>query len=237
MLPNLNLPDFATNLPSDNREVRFRPFLVKEEKILLMALEGGDPKEVENAVLRILCNCIDLTEEDVYDLPPFDVEFLFLQLRAKSVDNIVRLNLSHKDKEKCAHTTEYELDLNDIEVVVDPNHNSRILLTEDAGVVMTYPSIRNTKGLEEASKDSAVDSMFETIANTLDMVFDKDSVYEDASHQDKIEFIENLNKEQFEKIIQFYNTVPSLSHDITFTCEQCGETETITVRGLAGFFS
>ena len=236
MLPNLNLPEFITTLPSNSREVSFRPFLVKEEKILLMALEGGDSKEIENSVIKILCNCIDMTDDEVAELPSFDIEYLFLQLRAKSVDNIVKLKLSHRDKEKCNHSTEYELDLNDINVLTDPDHNSRIMLTENAGVVMSYPSMKNNKGLEEASKDSAVDSMFEMIANNIEMVFDQDNVYEDASQSDKVEFIGNLNKTQFEKILNFYKTVPAVSHDINFTCEMCGETESINIRGLSGFF-
>ena len=236
MLPNLNLPEFVTNLPSNNREVRFRPFLVKEEKILLMALEGGDSKEIENAVIRILCNCIELTEEEVNDLPPFDIEYLFLQLRAKSVDNIVNLRLSHKGKEKCDHVTEYSLNLNDIKVVTDENHSNKIFLTDTAGVVMAYPSMSSTKGIEDASQNSAVHSMFEMIAAGIKMVFDKDSVYEDSTHEEKVEFVENLNKNQFEKILDFYRTVPTVSHDIGFTCEQCGGSESITLRGLSSFF-
>ena len=237
MLPNLNLPEFTTNLPSNNREVRFRPFLVKEEKILLMALEGGDSKEIENAVIRILCNCISLTEEEVNDLPPFDVEYLFLQIRAKSVDNIVRLRLSHEDKEKCDHVTEYELNLNDIKVVTDEGHNKKVMLTDTAGVVMSYPSMKNTKGLEEVASSSAVDGMFEMVAAGVEMVFDQNNVYEDTTQEERVEFIENLNKTQFEKILDFYRTIPTVSHDINFICEQCSGEESITIRGLAGFFS
>ena len=237
MLPNLNLPEFITTLPSNSREVSFRPFLVKEEKILLMALEGGDPKEIENSVIKILCNCVSLSKEEVDELPPFDIEYLFLQLRAKSVDNIVKLRLFHKDREKCDHVTDYELDLNDINVVTEEGHSNRVMLTDTAGVVMRYPSMKNTKGLEEAVNNSTIDGMFETVATGIQMVFDHDTVYEDSTHQEKREFIENLNKNQFDKLMDFYRTIPTVSHDISFTCEKCGETETINIRGLASFFS
>ena len=237
MLPNLNLPEFITKLPSDEREVNFRPFLVKEEKILLMAMEGGDSKEVENAVIKILCNCINLTEKEVNELPPFDIEYLFLQIRSKSVDNVVKLRLSHKDKEKCDHATEYQLNIDDIEVFTDPKHNKKIMLTDTAGVVMRYPSMKSTEGLQDAVNESAVDSMFETIAKGIEMVFDNDTVYEDSTIPEKIQFLENLNKDQFEKILDFYRTMPVLTHSITYICEKCGQEETITLRGLSSFFS
>ena len=237
MLPNLNLPEFITELPSNNQKVNFRPFLVKEEKILLMAMEGNDIAEIENAVIKILCNCVSLSEDEVAELPPFDIEYLFMQIRAKSVDNVVKLRLSHKDKEMCDHATSYELDLNDIKVVTDPNHNKKIMLTDTAGIVMRYPSMKNMEGLQDAVNESAVNSMFETIAKGIAMVFDDINVYEDSSMQERIEFLENLNKDQFEKVLQFYKTMPVLSHDITYICEKCGQEETVSLRGLASFFS
>lgn len=236
MLPNLNLPEFVTTLPSDKREVFFRPFLVKEEKILLMALESGDSTEIENAIIKILCNCVKLDDQQVMDLPSFDIEHLFLQIRSKSVSDIVSIKLGHQNNTDCEHKTDIEININDIVVDIAEEHTNKLMLNESIGIVMKYPSLRDSYSLGETLGGNNVDSLFDFIANGVEYVFDENEVYEDATHADKIEFIESVNKDQFEKILEFYSKMPTVVYKSSFICEKCSAQEDFEIRGINNFF-
>lgn len=236
MLPNLNMPEFTTNLPSSGKEVTFRSFLVKEEKILLMALEGGDSKDVENAILRVLINCINLDEQEILDLPAFDIEFLFLQLRSKSINNVATIRLSHRDMSECKHKSEVEINLDNVKVDKPDGHTNKIMLSDSVGVVFKYPSLRDSYDLNEKLSDSNVDNLFTFIAGCIEYVFDSDQVYENAPINEKIKFIESINQSQFAEIMKFYTTIPTVTYNSNYICEHCGVNEEYEIRGINNFF-
>lgn len=235
MLPNLNMPEFKAELPSNGKQVFFRPFLVKEEKSLLIALEGGDTEEIENTILNTLANCVKLNEEEILNLPVIDIEYLFLQLRCKSVDNVVKLSVSHQENANCDHKTQYDLDLNKVETVKDPNHSNKIMLNDNVGVTMKYPTLKVARQIEAAS-GSSITSIFDTVASSIDLVFDEENVYDTFTHDEAINFLENLDKVQFGKIVDFFNTAPALEYEINYVCEKCNNPEKIKLRGLQNFF-
>jgi hypothetical protein len=234
MLPNLNLPEFVTTLPSDKREVFFRPFLVKEEKILLMALEGKDQDEIQNSVMKIMTNCVNVEQHELESLPYFDIEHLFLQLRARSIDNIATLKVKHANTEECDHVNTVTLDLNDVVVNVKEESNV-LMLTEDIGVTLQYPSLRVAAQLD-AINESDVERLFSFIANCIVNIFDGENVYEDATIEEKIEWIGNTNKEQFNKIMKFFTTMPTVEYTLNYVCEKCGKEDSVHLRGLTSFF-
>lgn len=232
MLPNINSPEFSLDLPSSGKTVFFRPFLVKEEKILLMALEGNKKEEIDNALAQILTNCVKY-DGDVMDLPFIDLEYIFVNIRAKSIDNIIKLRVGHKDTANCNHLTDYEIDINDVEVENLDNDN-KIMLNDSVGLVMKYPTLKTTNFILESK--SNIDNIFSTIAACIDYVFDNESVYEDATFEEKMSFVENMSKQQFEKVMDFISKLPTLKYDIKYTCDVCSREEHITLRGMQNFF-
>lgn len=235
-LPKIAVPEFKAILPSTKEEIFFRPFLVKEEKVLLMALEGNDQQEVTNAVINILSNCLKLEENRIKNLPSYDVEYLFLQIRARSVDNIAKLSLRHPGDSDCKHVTDYELNLENVEVIFPENHNNKIMLNDDIGVVMKYPSITGLDKAQEKLSDSNVENILCFFAENIAIIFDGDDVHENSSNEELLEFVEQLNSKQFNKLAEFYKTMPYIGHNITYTCAECGKEEFIPLRGLNSFF-
>jgi len=236
MLPNLQVPEFKTQLPSTGEDIYFRPFLVKEEKNLLLSLESNDNDEIQNAIMNVLTSCVKTGKTSIENMAFFDVEYLFLQIRSKSVNNIVKFNLKHGSGD-CDHVTPYELNLDDIKMSRDEKTDNKIMLTDTVGVVLAYPSISKAQSLVGlVNVDSNVDQIFKALANNIDYVFDTDNVYDDVTLEDKISFLEQLTKKQFDKIIGFYNSMPSLQHTIEYVCEKCSKPETIELKGLASFF-
>mgnify|MGYP003650483162 FL=1 len=237
MLPNLQSPEFKTTLPSTGEEVFFRPFLVKEEKKLLMALEGNDVEEIQNAILGVLTSCVRGNATPIEHMAFFDIEYLFLQLRSKSVNNIVKFNLRHSKEGDCEFLTPFELNLDDVEVVGNEDYDNKIMMNDSVGVVLSYPTISKANSLSGlADPSSNVDQIFKSIANNIDCVFDEESVYESATLEEKIDFLEKLTKGQFDKIINFYNKMPGLYHKIEYVCEACDEAEVVEIKGLVNFF-
>lgn len=234
-LPNITTPEFKLQLPSNNETVFFRPFLVKEEKALLIALESNDPDEIENVVINTIKNCLKY-EKNIDELPYFDIEYIFLQLRSKSIDNIVNFKLNHRLDVNCNHRTDYKLNLNQINVVFEKNHSKNIKLTDSVGVIMRYPSIKMLKNVSTLNTTSNIDKIFSTVASCIESVYDSDSVYENFTIEEIKTWLENLNKTQFQKIVDFFEFMPSLSYTIDYTCEKCGTRETIPLKGLQSFF-
>jgi len=231
-LPILNTPEFETTIPSTNQKINFRPFLVKEEKILFMALQGNDPSEMSTAVQRVLESCITTPGIDVGLFATFDIEYLFLKLRAKSVGEVIDLKLRHNTGD-CTYIHQHSLNIDDINVVIPDDLDNKIQITDHVGIVLKFPSIEIASKLPQ---DNNMDSLIDLIAGCVDVVYDSDKVYEDFSREEIKTFLESLNGPQFTKIRDFFKRVPKLSHDIEWTCPKCGETEKIHLEGLASFF-
>ena len=232
-LPQLTTPEFLTELPSTKEQIAFRPFLVKEEKILLMAQQGKDKQEVFKAVIQILQNCIK-TPVEIEKLATFDLEWLFLQLRAKSVGEILNLRLVHQKKE-CKGSTDVEIDLKDVKVSYPEDTKDHVMLDDNIGVKLKYPS------LDMLNKSKLTDPSIEDIFLLLDKciinVFDKNQVYNDFTSPELQTFLENLDQKQFNKIVDFFNRSPKIRHVVEYKCAKCGEIVKYPLEGLLDFFT
>jgi DNA-directed RNA polymerase subunit M/transcription elongation factor TFIIS len=242
MLPKIDVPIYSVELPLTKKKIRYRPFLVKEEKLLMMAMEANDVKGITTAIKQIANNCI-LDEVDVDDLPVTDIEFLFLQLRARSVNEIVDLsykcNNTVKDDEgnekTCNHIVKIEFNIFDIKPEFDEKHTNKIELSPELGLVMRYPTFESIEMIEE---DSDVDKVFSILDTCVDYIYDKDNIYyaKDATKEELREFIESMTRDQFEKVKNFFDTMPKLKKRVDFKCGKCGYSENIEVEGLQNFF-
>ena len=231
-LPILHVPEFETVIPSTNQKINFRPFLVKEEKILFMALQGNDPSEMSTAVQRVLQSCITTPDVDVNSFATFDLEYLFLRLRAKSVGEVIELKLKHS-KGDCPYVHQASINIEDIEVTVPDDLDCRIQITDRVGLVLNYPSVELATLVPDTNN---MDDMIDFIAGCVDVVYDEMNVYEDFSKDEIKTFLESLNSTQFKGIRDFFKRVPKLTHDLEWTCPKCGETERVHLEGLASFF-
>jgi hypothetical protein len=230
-LPALASPEFMTEIPSTKQQIKFRPFLVREEKILYMALEGQDAKEIENAIVTILSNCI-LDTIDINKLTLFDIEYLFLQLRGKSVGEKVELMLSHSDENnECQHKTKLEVDLDSIKIQGEVS-DGKLMLDDKIGVKVRYPYINDASLVGKNESD-----VFGTLSIFVEYVFDKDNVYNDFTKEEINDWLESLNQNQFRKLIEFFENVPKLAHDVEWTCPECKQKDSIKLEGLQSFFT
>jgi hypothetical protein len=241
-LPKIDVPLYELNLPSTEEKISYRPFLVKEEKILLMAMEGKDEKEITKAVKQIINNCVVTKGIDSEKLPLFDIEYILLNLRSKSMGDIIKTSYVHQDcpqaKEegKEPKAIEVEIDVSLIKVTKDPKHTNKIQLTKDVGVIMKYPDVSmmdKMQNIDTTNPDSAID----IITKCIESLYDEETVYgkTDYTPKELKEFILNLTQEQFSKIEQFFATIPKLQTEIEFVCD-CGYKEKILLEGLSSFF-
>ena len=237
-LPKLNVPVYDTVLPSTEKVIKYRPFLVKEEKILLTALEAGETEALSTAVRQIVNNCVQ-GELDVDRLPTFDIEYVFLRLRAKSVGEKVSIGLkpypcSQNKGELCEKATEVEINLEEVKVVKDKNHKNKIMLDDKIGVLMEYP---NSSTLQ-ATKGDAFAIGMSLIKDGIKMIFTEEETHEKDTFTDEEleEFVDSLSSEQFLKIKNFYDTMPVLRHIVKYKCSTCGEDKETTIDGLNSFF-
>jgi hypothetical protein len=242
MLPKLDVPIYEVKLISTGKTIRFRPFLVKEQKLFLMASEATDPKETINTIRQVLKNCI-LDELDIDSLPTFDLEFLFMNLRARSVEEVVDLkykcnNIVKNDKGEditCTGSVEFKLNLLEIEPIKDPNHTNKIQLTENLGIALKYPSFDMIQKYESKSENEI---MAGVLTDCIDYVFDNDQIYyaKDQTKEELDEFIDNLQQKDLEKIKVFFDTMPEIKKDVHFKCPKCLYEEDIQIKGLQSFF-
>ena len=237
MLPNLQSPEFSLTLPSTGEVVYYRPFLVKEEKMLLLALESGSLEEITNSIMKIISSCVRSDDTQLSDMTYFDVEYIFLNIRSKSVDNIVKLKLRHDPSVGCDEVFNYDLNVDDIKVVFKEDHANKIMLTDDIGVVMNYPTIQQQEAIEGDITSTDIEKIFITIAANVKYVFDSEQVYEDSTAEEMATFLEGLSKEQFNNIMKFYETMPAVEHTINYTCPKCDKDEVIVLRGMQSFFA
>ena len=234
-LPKLNTPTYELEIPSTDEKIKYRPFLVKEEKILMMAMEAGKSSDITGTVKEIVHECT-FGKLDVSKLPMFDVEYLFLNIRAKSVGEVSKLKiLCPDDKETYA---EVEVDLTKVQVQVDEEHTNKIILSDDAGMIMTYPTIDSFK--ETGITDITPANMLDVIGNCILQIYEEkgEKVYDpkDQSKKELIEFLEQLNTQQFKDVQNFFDTMPKLKHEIEVLNPKTKKKSKITLTGLNDFF-
>jgi hypothetical protein len=236
-LPRLVAPEYELTLPSNKNKVVYRPFLVKEEKILLIAMETGDEKSMINAVKTIIKNCTNLKAK-VEELPTFDIEYLFLKIRAKSVGETVKLQVTCPDDEET--TVDIEIPIDDIEVQYPKGHTNKIILDEDknVGVIMKYPSLDSFIKNNFASENE-IDNVFEIASTSIHQIFSGDEVWEakEQSKKELLEFLESMTAEQFQKVQNFFETMPKLSHEVKIVNPNTEVESTMVLEGLGAFFA
>ena len=231
VLPKLTLPKFKLTLPSSGKIVSFRPFIVKEEKILLMALESEDLPQVIIALKDIITECT-YGKLDPNELPICDLCYIFLNLRAKSVGETSEPSLSCRF---CETENIVEIDLTKIGVTKTEGHSNKIILEDDKGMIMKYPTL----GMDNlATSNIANDTTFEVIVECIDSIYDGDSVYKAKEYkkEELIEFVENLSHKQFEKVLTFFSTMPQLNHEVKFKCSKCNKQNKMVLGGIRDFF-
>lgn len=235
-LPKVGYPTYELQLPSNGKTIKYRPFIVKEEKVLLLALESEDEKEVKQAVKDLIKNCV-LTRIKVEDLPSFDLEYLFMHIRAAAVGEIIKLTVTCKDDGKTQ--VEHQVNINDIHVVKPEGHTNRIMISDTMGIMMKYPSMDRFIETEFLDKSVKTEEVFEFIAESIDQIFDTEEVWDSSttSKKEMIEWVETLTAMQFEKIQQFYETMPKLQHTFTVRNPNTGEESEYTVEGMQNFFA
>jgi hypothetical protein len=233
-LPKLTAPTYELELPSTGDTIKYRPFLVKEEKILLLAMESEDEKQMTNAVRTILKNCIQ-SKIKVDDLATFDIEYLFLNIRAKSVGEEIEINVTCPDDEET--TVPVKINVEDVKVEKSKNHNRIIQLNDTVSVTMKYPSMETFVKTNLSSSNTSED-VFEIASSCIDQVIDGEEVYEVKSFTKKEinDFMESMDTSQFLKVQEFFETMPKLSHKIKVTNPNTNVTSEVTIEGLANFF-
>ena len=234
-LPKIVTPSYELTLPSNGKKISYRPFLVKEEKILILAIESSSLKQISRAIKDILKNCILTKGVKVYQLPTFDIEYLFLNIRARSIGESIELVVTcPDDNETKVNTTIY---IDEIEVKRNDEHNTDIKIDDTYTMRMKYPSLDEFID-ENFNFDEQSDNSFEIIASCIDMVFSEDEAWEskDCTKKELTEFVEQLNSAQFKEIEQFFETMPQLSHDIEVQNPKTKVKSTVKLEGLASFF-
>jgi len=232
-LPKLNQQTFELNIPSTDELIKYRPFLVKEEKILLQAQESGKDEDMISSLKQIIRNCT-FEKIDVDNLPSFDLEYVFLNIRAKSVGEIAKINVLSPDDKKTY--VPVEVDLTKVNVEVDEGHTNKIKLTDTAGMVLTYPTLDSFAGSNMANPTA--DDLIAIIAECILQIYDGDEVFDraDTTLDERKDFLENLTQEQFLKLQDFFNSMPRLKHEVSFTNPKTKKKQKVVLEGLRSFF-
>lgn len=229
----LNTPTYEVDLPLSKKSVKYRPYLVKEEKLLMMAMESQDQKMIMKTVQDIIAACT-FGEVDVKQLPTAELELLFLKLRTKSVGETTNIGYECK---QCGTKNEITINLEQVGLTEDQKIDTKIMLTDTVGVIMKFPTSDDISKVLN-SKDGEVKNTFAIINSCIDAIFDENNVYEAANleKKDVESFVESLNSQQFKKIQEFFEGMPKLSHDASFDCEKCGAHNDLVIQGLQAFF-
>ena len=233
-LPVINTPTYTLIVPSTDEEITYRPFLVKEEKLLLIAQETGDEKSTYNAIKNIIKSCV--TEDLDFDrMPLFDLEYIFLNIRAKSVGEVAKLKVKAPDDGETI--IDIEVDLTEVVVQMPDGHDPRIQITEEVGLLMTYPTMGSVNDINKKDKTGA-DSLFDMICGCMYQIWQGEEVYDcmDYTVKDKMTFLDSLNHQQFEKVQEFFNTMPTLKHEFEVTNPKTKKKSTLTLEGMNSFF-
>ena len=238
-LPKINTPTYELELPSTGKKIKYRPFLVKEEKILLMALESEDMKQISNGIVQILNDCILTRGVKVESLATFDIEYLFLNVRAKSVGETVEVNITCPDDGET--TVEMEIEIDSIKVQKNKDHKNIIKLDDKYSMKLRYPSFDQfiDNNFEVNDNVSDVNKSLDMITSCIEMVYDEEESWSasDCSKKELTEFVDQLNSKQFKQIETFFTTMPKLSHTIAVKNPNTGVESEVVLEGLASFFS
>ena len=238
-LPTITTPTYELNLPSTGKKIKYRPFLVKEEKILILALETRDQNQITNAVKDVLKKCVITRGIKIDDLPTFDIEYLFLNIRAKSIGEDINMIVTCPDDRKTEVDVTVYVD--EIKVIKSKEHVKDITLDKDMTLRMKYPSLNQfieTNFDTEEESQTTVDKTFQLIADCMDTVYTKEDAWEskDYSPNERLEFIEQLSSKQFKQVEKFFATMPKLSHTIEVTNPNTKKKSKIVLEGLSDFF-
>ena len=245
-LPTIAVPQYTLTVPSSGETLKYRPFLVKEEKILLIAMESENQEQIVDATKTTLQNCI-FGDVNVSDLSTFDIEYIFLQLRGKAKGEDIELKFECPD---CKSEIVNSINIDTIKVITQDGHDANVKITDDLGVVMKYPNIDLQSKIETDTKDkNNIDTLFYTILQCIDYIYDKENTYPSKDHTEKeiTDFVESLTDAHFQKISKFFETMPSLKHEIELHCTNkvkgkgkekkiCNHKEKMMLEGLANFF-
>jgi len=231
-LPKINTVLYDLELPSSGKKVEYRPFLVKEEKILLMALEGKDDREMSRAIKQIITQCVSTEGFNVNKLPMIDLEYLFLNIRGKAVGDISTISFKHE----CGEVIKLDIDLTKVEVIQNKNHSDLVQITDDIMVRLSPPSIDDVIG---AGNTNQIDLVIKIIRTSLLEIIQGEEIFsaQDHTKEELDEFVNSLNSGQFKKLQEYYESLPKLKQDVEYTCKKCEKTETETLEGLASFFA
>ena len=235
-LPKISTPTYDLVLPSNGKKIKYRPFLVREEKVLILALESQDIKQISNAVKSTLKSCVQTRGVKIDDLPSFDIEYIFLNVRAKSVGESLDLVITCPDDNKT--TVNAQIYTDDIEVVKDPEHDNEVPLDAKLTLKMKYPSmdqfIKSNFDIGDATSDEA----FDIVASCIDTIYDDSDVWSasDCTKKELVEWVGDLNTAQFKEVEKFFNTMPKLSHTMKVTNPKTKVESEVTLEGLASFF-
>ena len=237
-LPKIATPTYELELPSTGETIKYRPFLVKEEKLLVIALESEDTKQITNAIKAVLKSCVLTKGVKVEQLPTFDIEFLFLNFRGKSVGEDLEVNVTCPDDDETQVPVTIYLD--DIEVQKDDNHSNKIKLDDTIMMELKYPSLDQfIKNNFDFNEKNAMDQSFDLIASCIDKVYTQDEVWAaaDCTKKEMKDFLEQMNSSQFKEIENFFETMPKLSHTIKITNPKTNVESDVVLEGLASFFA
>lgn len=241
-LPKINTPTYELIIPSNGKKIKYRPFLVREEKILILALESEDTKQITTAVVDILSECVLTKNVDVTKLATFDIEYLFLNVRSKSVGETVDVNITCPDDGKTS--VEMSINIDSIKVQKVKGHKSIIKLDDQYSMKLKYPSMTqfiesNFESGQDGGEGSDIDKSMGMITSCIEMIYDNEESWDaaDSSQKELEEFIEQLNSKQFKLIEKFFETMPKLSHKVKVTNPKTKVESEVVLEGLASFFT
>ena len=241
-LPKLSTPTYELKIPSTGKKVKFRPFLVKEEKMLMMALESGEAKDMINATRDIIISCVE-DNIDVASLPMFDIEYIFLQLRSRSVGEKtpITYSLENDNCEKvkganCSYLVEINLD--EVQVEKNKDHKDIIDLTKNIKIKMIYPQIEASAEIMGLEGEKLVDKTFSMIGDCMEYIMEGEEMHQtsDYSQKEVDDFLNSLSSPQFREIQKFFDTMPKLRKEVTAKCSECGKENKRVLEGLGDFF-
>ncbi len=237
-LPTIVTPSYELELPSTKKKIKYRPFLVKEEKLLVLALETQDIKEISSAIKNVLSNCIQSRGIKVDNLPTFDIEYLFLNIRGKSVGEEIEVNLIAPDDG--VTSVPVTINIDDIKMKRTKGHTNKIKLDDSLMMEMRYPSLDQfVKSNFDFGGSVTIEQSFDLIASCIDKIYNEEEVWSssDCTSEEIVKFLEQMNSIQFKAIEKFFETMPTLSHEVTFINPETKEENTVTLEGLASFFA
>ena len=229
-LPKINVPTYELTIPSTQQQVTYRPFLVKEEKILLMANQDeNDTDQLIRAMRQIINNCVSAPNFESEKLPIFDIEYIFLKLRAKSVGEISEVGFKCP---KCQTVNKVEINLEEVEVKTFDGHTNQVQITDTIGVFLKYPDMHSI------SSTSEVEDVMNILCKSIETIYEGDELHSANEYKPEeiTEFVDGLTQDQFQKMQTFFETMPKLSHETEYTCTKCGHQQALVIEGLQNFF-